>query len=114
MISNLLFKASIIPSGVHLFVEVAAVQQLQQILDEVDYMDLFQSGFRPRHGTEMAMITLLDDFWQEKNGGSASILALFVLLADFNITDQGNLLDWYQGLGMGTTVFFWFCSFLQG
>ena len=35
-------------------VERVVADQLQALLDETDALDPFQSGFRPRHGTETA------------------------------------------------------------
>ncbi|KAF7241261.1 Maternal embryonic leucine zipper kinase [Varanus komodoensis] len=35
--------------------------QLQALLDETDYLDPLQSGFRPGYGTESALVTLYDD-----------------------------------------------------
>lgn len=43
-------------------------QQLQRTLDEVDYLESFQSGFRPEYGTQIASIVLLDELWQEWGG----------------------------------------------
>lgn len=32
--------------------------QLQRFLDRLNWLDLFQSGFQPDNGTEMALVTL--------------------------------------------------------
>lgn len=53
--------------------------QLQTILDEADYLAPFQLGFRPGFGIETTLITLMDDLYQEWDGGSVSILALLDL-----------------------------------
>ncbi|KAF7246492.1 PDZ domain-containing RING finger protein 4, partial [Varanus komodoensis] len=44
--------------------------QLQALLDETDYLDPFQSGFRPGYGTESALVALYDDLCREKDRGS--------------------------------------------
>uniref|UniRef100_A0A2D4LC27 Reverse transcriptase domain-containing protein n=1 Tax=Micrurus spixii TaxID=129469 RepID=A0A2D4LC27_9SAUR len=78
----------------------------------MDYLDPYQSGFRPGFGTETALVALLDDLWREWDEGSASILVLFDLLAAFDIIDHGILLGWLQGMGVGGIVLSWFTSFL--
>ena len=42
-------------------VERVVADQLQALLDETNALDPFQLGFRPHHGTEMALVTLSDD-----------------------------------------------------
>ena len=42
--------------------------QLQALLDEIDALDPFQSGFRPRHGMETALVALQDDLLREADG----------------------------------------------
>lgn len=34
--------------------------QFQGLWNKIDYLDLFQSSFRPGNGTEMALVTLVD------------------------------------------------------
>ncbi|KAF7246328.1 GREB1-like protein [Varanus komodoensis] len=41
--------------------------QLQALLDETDYLDPFQSGFRPGYGTESALVALYNDLCREKD-----------------------------------------------
>ncbi|KAF7241018.1 RNA-directed DNA polymerase from mobile element jockey [Varanus komodoensis] len=58
--------------------------QLQALLDETDYLDPFQSGFRPGDGTESALVALYDDLCREKDRGSASMLVLLDLSVAFD------------------------------
>ncbi|KAF7239262.1 WD repeat-containing protein 90 [Varanus komodoensis] len=88
--------------------------QLQALLDETDYLDPFQSGFRPGYGTESALVTLYDDLCRERDRGSASLLVLLDLSAAFNTIDHGILLDRLARLGVGGTALQWFCSYLNG
>ena len=39
--------------------EQVVASQFQGFLDERDYLDPFQSGFRPGYGTETALVTLV-------------------------------------------------------
>lgn len=68
--------------------------QFQRSLDEVDYLDSFQSGFRLESGNERAMLM---DFGGLRKGWyncSDSLGSLPV----FSTIDYGILLDWLQGL----------------
>uniref|UniRef100_A0A8D2LLU3 Reverse transcriptase domain-containing protein n=1 Tax=Varanus komodoensis TaxID=61221 RepID=A0A8D2LLU3_VARKO len=94
--------------------ERVVVGQLQALLDETDYLDPFQSGFRPRYGTESALVALYDDLCRERDRGSASLLVLLDLSAAFNTIDHGILLDRLAGLGVGGTALRWFRSYLNG
>ncbi|KAF7248501.1 RNA-directed DNA polymerase from mobile element jockey, partial [Varanus komodoensis] len=88
--------------------------QLQALLDENDYLDPFQSGFRPRYGTESALVTLYDDLCRERDKGSASLLVLLDFSAAFNTINHGILLDRLAGPGVGGTAWQWFRSYLDG
>ncbi|KAF7235683.1 putative RNA-directed DNA polymerase from transposon BS [Varanus komodoensis] len=88
--------------------------QLQALLDETDYLDPFQSGFRPGYGTESALVALYNDLCREKDRGSASLLVLLDLSAAFDTIDHGILLDRLAGLGVGGTALQWFRSYLNG
>ncbi|KAF7244472.1 VWFA and cache domain-containing protein 1 [Varanus komodoensis] len=88
--------------------------QLQALLDETDYLDPFQSGFRPGYSTESALVALYDDLCREKDRGSTSLLVLLDLSAAFDTIDHGILLDRLAGLGVGGTALQWFRSYLDG
>lgn len=49
--------------------ECVLVFQLWKFLGEVDYLDPFQSGCRDGYGTEAALVSLVDNLWQELTGG---------------------------------------------
>ncbi|KAF7235017.1 C-type lectin domain family 2 member D, partial [Varanus komodoensis] len=88
--------------------------QLQALLDETDYLDPLQSGFRPGYGTESALVALYDDLCKEQDRGSASLLVLLDLSAAFDTIDHGIPLDRLAGLGVGGTALQWFRSYLNG
>ena len=68
------------------------------LLDETDFLDPFQSGFRPGFGTETALVALYDDLCRERDRGSVTLLILLDLSAAFNAIDHGVLLDRLAGL----------------
>ncbi|KAF7252470.1 putative RNA-directed DNA polymerase from transposon BS [Varanus komodoensis] len=84
--------------------------QLQALLDETDYLDPFQSGFRPGYSTESALVALYDDLCRK----SASLLVLLDLSPAFDTIEHGILLDRLAGLGVGGTALQWFRSYLNG
>ena len=47
--------------------EPVVAEQLQVLLDETDYLDPFQSGFRPGYGMETVLVTLFDYLCWEKD-----------------------------------------------
>ncbi|XP_058024513.1 uncharacterized protein LOC131190935, partial [Ahaetulla prasina] len=105
LVSNLRFVAKVVESVV--------ARQLPQYLDEAVYLDLFQSGFRPRYSTETALVALVDDLWRARDRGYSSALVLLDLSAAFDTIDHGILLHRLEGLGVGGTVYRWFSSYLS-
>uniref|UniRef100_A0A2D4LQ82 Reverse transcriptase domain-containing protein n=1 Tax=Micrurus spixii TaxID=129469 RepID=A0A2D4LQ82_9SAUR len=73
-------------------VERVVALQLRRSLDEADYLDPFQSGFRPRYSTEMALVALTDDLWWARDRGYSSVLVLLDLSEAFDTIDHGILL----------------------
>ncbi|KAF7251291.1 Dystrophin, partial [Varanus komodoensis] len=82
--------------------------QLQALLDETDYLDPFQSCFRPGYGTESALVALYDDLCKERDRGSASLLVLLDFSVAFDTIDHGILLNRLA------TMWQWFHSYLNG
>ncbi|XP_061463050.1 uncharacterized protein LOC133375459 [Rhineura floridana] len=94
--------------------ERVVADQLQALLDETDYLDPFQLGFRPGFGTETALVALFDDLCQERDRGSVTLLILLDLSAAFDAIDHGILLERLAELGVGGTAWQWFHSYLAG
>ena len=86
--------------------------QLQAHLDETNDMEPFQSGFRPRHGTETALVALCDDLLREADRGKTSLFVLLDISAAFDTVDHGILLRRISGLGIGGLALAWLRSFL--
>lgn len=63
-------------------------------MEETDYLNPFQSSFRPGCETETALVKFMNNLWREH--GSAFIFALLDLSAAYNTIDHGILLGWLQ------------------
>uniref|UniRef100_A0A803SN06 Reverse transcriptase domain-containing protein n=1 Tax=Anolis carolinensis TaxID=28377 RepID=A0A803SN06_ANOCA len=105
-ISNLPFLGKVM--------ERVVAAQLQAFLVDTDFLDPAQSGFRPGHGTETALVALVDDLRWELDRGSVSLLVLLDLSAAFDTVDHGILLGCLARMGLGGTVLQWLQSFLEG
>ena len=94
-------------------VERVVADLRQAHLDETDALDPFQSGFRPRHGTETALVALYDDLLREADSGKISLLVLLDISVAFDTIDHGILLGRLSELGIGGLALAWFRSFLE-
>ena len=78
-------------------VERVVADHLQALLDETNALEPFQSGFRPCHGMEKALVTLFYDLLREADRGKTSLLVLLDISAAFDTVDHGILCE----LGIG-------------
>uniref|UniRef100_A0A8C5AGY4 Reverse transcriptase domain-containing protein n=1 Tax=Gadus morhua TaxID=8049 RepID=A0A8C5AGY4_GADMO len=105
-ISNLPFISKII--------EKVVLQQLNHFMASTVCYDTFQSGFRPLHSTETALIKVVNDIRLNTDSGKTSILMLLDLSAAFDTVDHTLLLERLENwVGLSGTVLNWFRSYLQ-
>ncbi|KAJ0000369.1 hypothetical protein NQD34_012211 [Periophthalmus magnuspinnatus] len=104
-ISNLPFLAKIL--------EKVVSSQLHHHLKSNNLYEKFQSGFRPSHSTETALIRVTNDLMRASDSGSISLLILLDLSAAFDTVDHHILLHRLQHYtGLSGTALHWFHSYL--
>lgn len=86
-------------------VEKVVSLQLQNTMDETDYLEPFQLEFS-QDMRQLALITLLDILWKEQDGDIAPIVPLLDLLVTFNTIDHVIFLDQLWGLRVDDTMLF--------
>ena len=97
-ISNLPFLSKILEKA----------KQLCSFLQSNSTLEVFQSGFRPHHSTETALLKVLNDLLLSSDKGFISLLVLLDLSAAFDTIDHLILIDRLNGQALS-----WFRSYLS-
>uniref|UniRef100_A0A8C6SXM8 Reverse transcriptase domain-containing protein n=1 Tax=Neogobius melanostomus TaxID=47308 RepID=A0A8C6SXM8_9GOBI len=105
-ISNLPFVSKIL--------EKSVAPQLHNHLITNNIYEKFQSGFRPLHSTETALLKITNDLLIASDSGLLSILILLDLTAAFDTISHSTLLDRLCSIGITHTPLAWFTSYLSG
>ena len=86
-----------------------------QYLSSADLLLSLQSGFRPGHSTETAVLRVLSDILQAVDCGDSAALILIDLSAAFNTVDHSILLQLLQTtFSIHDAAHRWFHSYLSG
>ncbi len=105
-ISNLPFLSKIL--------EKVASSQLYSFLEKNYICEDFQSGFRPSHSTETALIRVTNDLLLSSDCGFISLLLLLDLSAAFDTIDHHMLLNRLENsVGISGSALAWFKSYLS-
>lgn len=74
-------------------------------------MDLTQSGFRPNHNTESAIVCVQDVILRQVDDGAVVALVLLDLSAAFNTIDHGVMWQHFQSVAkLGGSALEWMVS----
>ena len=86
--------------------------KLSTFLHKNDLYEGFQSGFRPHHSTETALVKITNDLLLASDQGCISFLVLLDLSAAFDTIDHDILIDRLQNYtGIQGRALRWFTIF---
>ena len=96
-------------------IERLAARRLTDYIKEAGLLPTLQSGFRPLHSTETAVLKVLSDLIQTVDRGDIGVLVLLDLSAAFDTVDHHILLQRLEStFGISGEALAWLSSYLSG
>ncbi len=93
--------------------ERVVFNQLKSFLDEFSIFEKFQSGFKPRHSTETALLRVSNDLLLAVDSGNSAVLVLLDLTSAFDMVSHSILLSRLEEcVGIKGIALKWFQSYL--
>jgi len=95
--------------------ERLAARRLIDYIRDANLLPSFQSGFRPLHSTETAVLKVLSDLLEALDRGDVAVLLLLDLSAAFDTVDHETLLRRLElTFDVSGTALNWMASYLSG
>lgn len=92
--------------------ERVVANQVMKYLEDNELLDNYQSGFRKHHGTQPALLKLVDDISKAMDNNKLTLLVLFDLTKAFDYVDHKVILRTLVELGFSIETITWFFSYL--
>jgi hypothetical protein len=86
--------------------------QISEFLKNNDLLNIYQSGFRPNHSTETALLRVADDIRLAMDNRQGTILTLFDFSKAFDSVNHSLLLAKLRAIGFSNEVLTWLGSYL--
>uniref|UniRef100_A0A8C5D5C0 Reverse transcriptase domain-containing protein n=1 Tax=Gouania willdenowi TaxID=441366 RepID=A0A8C5D5C0_GOUWI len=98
-----------------IIMEKMVAKQLTSYMEQHNYYDKYQSGFRSIHSTETALLKVSSDVMMAADSGRYTVLVLLDRTAAFDTVDHSILVDRLESeMGFSGTVLQWFTSYING
>jgi len=97
------------------FLERLVLRRLFSHCDDNRLLPKYQSGYRPQHSTETALVCVVNHVLHSIDDGEVCALVLLDLSAAFDTVDHQHLLDvMHDRFGIHGPVHDWFASYISG
>ncbi|XP_078503843.1 gap junction alpha-10 protein [Lissotriton helveticus] len=93
--------------------EKLVTKHLSSFMESSACLDVAQFGFRPAHGTESALVTVLDDLRTRTDQGRAVFLVLLDMSTAFNTVSHTILIRRLEEIGVSGLALNWLISYLD-